>query len=88
MIYLFYRDDSLTSLSFTMRTEQLTKSFSTTSEAEGEVWRLLNRLKPPVIFEITGSSKALLVLLILFSVFACFGVNFCTVFTFCVSTSR
>ena len=44
-----------------MRTEQLA-----TSEAEGVV--------PPVIFYITDRSKA--VLLIWFSVFACFGVSF------------
>ena len=34
------------SKSFTMRTEQQTKGFSTTSEAEGEVGILLNRSKP------------------------------------------
>ena len=44
---------------------------------------MLNRFKPPVIFYITDCSKA--VLLIWFSVFACFRVLFCTVFTFCVS---
>ena len=37
----------------------------------------------PVIFYITDRYKA--VLLIWFSVFACFGVGFSTVFTFCVS---
>ena len=40
-------------------------------------------LKPPVTFYISGRSKA--VLLVWFSVFACFGVIFCTVFTFFVS---
>ena len=35
------------------------------------------------MFYITDRSKA--VLLIWFSVFACFSVSFCTVFTFCVS---
>ena len=35
---------------------------------------------PPVISYITNRSKV--VLWILFSVFACPGVNFCTVFTF------
>ena len=53
------------------------------SEAEGEVARLLNQVKPPVIFHITDHSEA--VLLIWFSVLACFGISFCTVFTFCVS---
>ena len=61
-----------------MRTEQLTKC----SEPEGDVGRLLNRLKPPLVFYITDCSKA--GLLIWFPVFACFGVSFCTVFT-CVS---
>ena len=42
-----------------------------------------NCLSPQVIFYITDRSKA--VLLIWFSVFACFGVSFCTVFTLCVS---
>ena len=54
------------------------------SEAEGEVGIPLNRFKPPVIFYITDRSKA--VLLILFSVFACFGVIFSTVIIFFVST--
>ena len=44
----------------------------------GEVGRLLNRFKP-----ITDRSKV--VLLVWFSVFACFGVCFCIVFTFYVS---
>ena len=34
--------------------------FRTTSEAEGEVGRLINRFKPPVIFYITDRSKAVL----------------------------
>ena len=38
--------------------------------------------KPPVIVYITDRSKAVLLIC---SVFACFGVRFCTVFTFCVS---
>ena len=48
-----------------------------------KVGRLLNRFRPSVIFYIPGRSKS--VLLIWFSVFAFFGVNLCTVFTFCVS---
>ena len=50
---------------------------------EGEVGYTLNRFKPPVLFDITDRSKA--VLLIWLSVFACFGVSFCTCFTFYVS---
>ena len=52
-------------------------------EAEGGVGYSLNWFKPPVIFHITDRSDV--VLLIWFSVFACFGVSFCTVFSFCVS---
>ena len=43
----------------------------------------LNWFKPPVILYITERSKA--ILLIWLSVFACFGVSFCTVFTFNLS---
>ena len=67
----------------TMQTEQLTK-FRTTSEADGEVGRLLNRFKPPSNSLYNDGSKA--VLLICLSEFACFCVSFCTVVTFCVST--
>ena len=45
--------------------------------------RALSRFKLPAIFYITDRSKA--VFLIWSSVFACFGVRFCTVFAFCVS---
>ena len=41
------------------------------------------RLKTPVVFYIIDRSKA--VLLIWYSVFACFCVSFCTVFSFCAS---
>ena len=54
------------------------------SEAEGEVGYPLNWFKPQVIFYITDHSKA--VLLIWFFVVAYFGVSFCTVFTFYVSS--
>ena len=54
------------------------------SEAEGEVGYTLNWFKPQVIVYITDHSKA--VLPIWFFVFAYFGVNFCTVFTFYVSS--
>ena len=50
-----------------MRAEQLIKCLNRAGV-------LLNRFKPPVIFHITARSKA--VLLIWFSVFACFGVIF------------
>ena len=53
----------------------------TTSEAGGDVGRRFNQFL--VILYITDRSKP--VLLIWLSVFADFGVSFCTVFTFCVS---
>ena len=46
---------------------------SAIAEAEGEGGYPLNRLKPQVIFYITDRSKALL--LIWFSLIACFGVS-------------
>ena len=60
-----------------MRTEQLTKC-SEPSEAEGEFGRPFGLI---LLFYITDHSKA--VLLICFSLFACFGISFCTYFTFC-----
>ena len=78
VIYLFYRDDSLTSQSFTMRTEQLTKCSEPLQKLRSRLGTRLTGLSPPVT-----SSKA--ALLIWFSVFACFGVSFCTGFTICVS---
>ena len=58
--------------------------FCTTSETGGEVGAVKSiEAQPPVIFYITDHSKA--VLLIWFSVLACFGVSYCTVFTFFVS---
>ena len=58
-------------------TEMFPRSYVSVNAAL--VGRPLNRLKSPVIFYITVRSKA--VLLIWFSVFACFGVSSCTVFT-------
>ena len=66
-----------------MWTEQLTKcSEPLRSEAEVEVGCLLDRLKHPPPSN-TDRSNALP--LIWFFVFACFGVSFCTVYTFSVS---
>ena len=50
------------------------------SETEGEVGCPFNRLSPLLLCSITVRSKA--ALLIWLSDFACFGVSFCTVFTF------
>ena len=76
VIYLFYRDYSLTSYSLTMQTEQLHKCFLTTAVAEGEVGSRLAGLRhpPPNNVYMTDCSKA--ILLIWFSEFACFGVSF------------
>ena len=63
----------------------LCDSLFTTSEVEGEVGIPLSQIKSPVIFYVTGRSKA--VLLIWLFMFTCFGVSFCTVFTFYVSYS-
>ena len=61
----------------------------TNTEVEGEVGIPFKRLSTQVIFYITDlisyiidRSKA--VLRIRFYVLACFGVSFCTLFTFCV----
>ena len=53
------------------------------SKAEGEVGIPLIGLSPKVIFYIADRSKA--VILIWFSVFACFSITLCSVFTICVS---
>ena len=63
-----------------MRTEQPTKCFLPLQKVRRERRRKID-LNPTVIFYITDPSKALL--LIWFSVFDCFGVSFCTVFSFC-----
>ena len=66
-----------------MQTEQPTKCFLPFQKLRARL-APLNRFKPtPVVFIISDRSKA--VLLISSSVFACFGVSFCTVYTFCVS---
>ena len=65
-----------------MRTEQPTECFVPLQKLRARLVPF-NRFKHPVMFYITDRSKA--VLLIWFSVFACFGVSFCTVFTFYVS---
>ena len=77
MIYLFYRDDSLTGWAFTMRTKHLTKCFEPL-QAEGEAGYPLNRLKLPVILNYCpfqgGTSDAVFYV-------ACFNVTFCAFFT-------
>ena len=59
------------------------RMFCTTSETEDEVGAVKSIFSPPVVFYITDCTNV--VLLIWFSVFACFGVSPYTVFTFCVS---
>ena len=68
---------------FNMRTEQLTICFRIISEAEGDVGIPLNRFSPLVVFYITDRSKA--VVLVWFSVIACFGISVCSGFNFYVS---
>ena len=89
MIDLFYRDDSLTSKGFTMRTEQLTKCLKTKTEAEGEVRYPLKWFKHPpppkkkkYIYITDRSNLAILVwfsvLLVLVSVSILFSSSLCT----------
>ena len=66
-----------------MRTVQLTKCFEPLQGLRARSGSRFTGLSPPVIFNITNRYKA--VLLYLFSVFACFGVSVCTIFTFYVS---
>ena len=67
-----------------MRTEQLAKCSEPLQNLKAMLGTREIGLSPNLyLMYITDHSKA--VLPICFSVFACFGVSFCTVFTFCVS---
>ena len=49
MIYLFVHDDSLTSLRFTTRTEQLTKCYEPLQKLRVRLGTCITDLSPPVI---------------------------------------